>query len=137
MKKIYQPIVNYKLTIITLAVIVFLSLSATENINMPRFLNFEGADKLNHLGMYGFLTLIYLIERTAIFISGRQTLPTKWYYILWIIIIGGVMEIIQPLISGREKDVLDFLANTSGVVMTYLGFLILSKFYNVKSMSSS
>jgi hypothetical protein len=106
-KKILQGIVNYKLTILTLAIIVFLSLSGSENINTPQFLNFRGADKLIHLGMYGFLTIIYLIERTQLLKGKIKMKRTRWFYVLWIVFIGGIIEIIQPIIAGREKDIWD------------------------------
>lgn len=137
MNKIIQITVNYKFTILTVLVIIFLSLTGSENINTPGFFKFKNADKLWHFLMYGFLTIVYLMERTSFFQSKTKTKSSKWYFVLWIIITGAVIEIAQPIIAGREKDVWDFVANTAGVMLAYAVFLLLLRVYNFNSISSS
>ena len=137
MKINFYSIGYYKFTILTLVLIIFLSLSGGENINKPWYLNFEGSDKVIHFLMYGFLTLVYLSERTFIFRMKKKTKPAKWYFVLWIIFIGAAIEIFQPLLADRTKDIWDFTANTGGVIIAYLTFFMIMKFYNFNKISSS
>ncbi|PWD99744.1 VanZ family protein [Marinilabilia rubra] len=137
MKKLTQLAINYKFTIITLATILFLSLKTSKDFNTPWFLDFPHSDKLVHFGMYGFLTLIYLIERTAYFRVKSETKKLKWVYTIWIVITGAIIEIVQPLIAGREKDIIDFGANTFGVIIAYIAFSLLKRYYNFNKIFSS
>ena len=137
MQKTLQKVVNYKFTILTVAIIIFLSLTGSENINTPKIFKFKNADKLIHFGMYGFLTLVYLIERTGFINKKTKQNKTKWFYVMWIILIGVVIEIGQPIIAGREKDVWDFIANTAGVILAYFAFLVICKYYNFNKIFSS
>jgi VanZ family protein len=127
MKNILKHIVNYKFTLVTLLTVLFLSLSSGENINKPWFLKFENSDKLIHFSMYGFLTLIYLMERTHFLRIKTKTRQTRWYFILWIFVTGGIIELLQPLMANRQKDLWDFLANTSGIISAYLMFLLIRR----------
>jgi hypothetical protein len=137
MNKLSQLLINYKLTLITAGIIFFLSLSTSENINKVWFLNFKFSDKLAHLGMYGFLTLVYLIERTAFLRSSQATRKTRWFYVWWIILIGAGIEFLQPVIVGRDKDFWDFIANTIGILVGYLLFYYIKKYYNFNKTPSS
>ena len=137
MQKTMQTIINYKLTILTVGIILFLSLSASENINKPWFLDFKNSDKLIHAGMYGFLTLVFLMERTAFLRSSQATRKTKWYYVWWIILTGAFIELIQPLMADRTKDFWDFMANTLGIMLAYLVFYIIKRYYNFSKTFSS
>jgi glycopeptide antibiotics resistance protein len=128
MNKTLKHIVNYKFTIITLLTILFLSLSSGENINKPWFLKFENSDKIVHFGMYGFLTLIYLMERTRFLRIRTKTKQTRWYFVLWIFITGAFIELLQPLLAERQKDIWDFIANTTGIISAYLVFLLIRRY---------
>lgn len=87
--------------------------------------------------MYGFLTLIYLIERTAYFRIKSETKKLKWFYTIWIVLTGAIIEIVQPLVAGREKDIIDFAANTLGIFIAYIAFALLKKYYNFNKTFSS
>ena len=137
MKKIIQTLENYKFTLATVGLILFLSLSSSDNIPKPRFFSFENSDKVIHFLMYGFLTLVYLMERTHFLKIRIKTKQTRWYYVLWIFITGAIIEIVQPILSDRNQDIWDFVANTSGIITAYLGFLILRKLYNFNKIFSS
>ena len=132
-----QQLINYKFTIITLGIIFFLSLSSSESINKSWLLDFKYADKLAHMGMYGFLTLVYLMERTAFLRSSQATRKIRWFYVWWIVLIGAFIEVIQPAFAGREKDLWDFMANTTGILLAYLLFFIIKKNYNFNKTFSS
>ncbi|MGQ1889529.1 VanZ family protein [Thermophagus sp. OGC60D27] len=137
MKTTLKLFENYKFTITTVGIIIFLSLSSSEDIHKPRFLTFENADKVIHFLMYGFLTFVYLMERTHFLKIKVKTKQTRWYYVLWIFIIGGIIEVVQPILSDRNQDIWDFLANTSGIIMAYIGFLVLRKIYSFNKIFSS
>jgi len=137
MRKTMQQLINYKFTIITLGIIFFLSLSSSESINKSWLLDFKYADKLAHMGMYGFLTLVYLMERTAFLRSSQATRKIRWFYVWWIVLIGAFIEVIQPAFAGREKDLWDFMANTTGILLAYLLFFIIKKNYNFNKTFSS
>ncbi|WP_462317298.1 VanZ family protein [Marinilabilia sp.] len=137
MKKLIQLSINYKFTIFTLGIILFLSLRASQDFSPPWFLDFPHSDKVVHFCMYGFLTLIFLIERTAFFRIKTATKQLKWYYTIWIVLTGAIIEIVQPIIAGREKDIIDFAANTSGVIVAYFAFFLLKKYYNFNKIFSS
>jgi glycopeptide antibiotics resistance protein len=137
MNKTVQQVINYKLTLTTVGFIFFLSLSTSENINKVWFLDFKNSDKLAHMGMYGFLTLVYLMERTAFLRSSQATRKIRWFYVWWIALIGAFIEFIQPILSGRDKDLWDFIANTTGIMLAYLTFYIIKKYYNFNNTFSS
>ncbi|MGM0377837.1 MAG: VanZ family protein [Bacteroidota bacterium] len=137
MKKIIQQLVNYKFTILTLGIILFFSLKGGESINRPWFLQFKESDKVLHFLMYGFLTMVYLAERTYFLKTKRKTNPVRWYYVLWIILIGAAIEIVQPILADRTKDIWDFIANTGGIFIAYFTFFLINKHYNFNSISSS
>lgn len=137
MKKFIQQVVNYKFTILTLGIILFLSLKGSESINKPWFLQFKESDKVLHFLMYGFLTMVYLAERTFFLKAKTKTNPVRWYYILWIVIIGAAIEIVQPIMAERAKDIWDFAANTAGIFIAYLAFFLITKYYNFNNISSS
>ena len=137
MKKIIQQIVNYKFTILTLGIIIFFSLKGGENINKPWFLQFKESDKVLHFLMYGFLTMVYLAERTFFLNTKTKTHSVKWYYVLWIILIGAAIEIIQPVLADRSKDIWDFIANTTGIFIAYWVFFLITKYYKFSNISSS
>lgn len=137
MDKTMQQLINYKFTLITVGIIFFLSLSTSESINKVWFLDFPHSDKIAHMGMYGFLTLVYLMERTAFLRRYQTTRKTRWYFVWWIVLIGAILELIQPFMAGREKDFLDFIANTSGIIMAYIAFFLIKKYYNFNKTFSS
>lgn len=83
--------------------------------------------------MYGFLTLIYLMERTRFLRIKTKTKQTRWYFVLWIFITGGIIEVLQPLLAERQKNIWDFLANTIGIIVAYLVFLLIRRFIKDRS----
>lgn len=133
MKNFFQHINNYKFTLITVGIILILSLSSSEDINKPNFLDFKNSDKVIHYLMYAFLTLIYLMERTHFLKIKTKTKQTRWYFVLWIFLTGGIIEILQPILSDRNQDIWDFIANTSGIITAYILFYILRTTVSTKS----
>jgi glycopeptide antibiotics resistance protein len=87
--------------------------------------------------MYGFLTMVYLMERTAFLRPKSKTKKIRWFYVIWIVLTGAVIEIMQPILAGRTKDIWDFVANTSGIVIAYTVFSVLKRYYNFNKIFSS
>jgi len=98
------------ITILLLIVITILSLSPLQKISIP------GTDKTHHLIAYFFLALPSAISR-----------PKNYLYLgLCFIAYGGLIEMLQPYFN-RHGEWLDFLANTSGVILSYLSVRIYKK----------
>ncbi len=117
----------YKFTLLTILVILLLSLMNTDDLKTPSIFSFRGADKIIHMMMYAGLTLVYLTERSHLFSRSRKYKPVKLYSILWIIALGGFIELIQPVMGGREKDWMDFLANCAGTLLVFITFPLVMK----------
>jgi VanZ family protein len=108
-------------------IIMILSLIRTDGIKTPPMLAFEGADKVIHVLMYAGLTLVYLIEHSHLLSRERDYQRVKIYSITWIMAMGGLLELAQPIFGGRHKDWRDFLANCTGVILVYLTYRFVLK----------
>ena len=137
MSPVLKVLNTYKLTFLTIGVIMVLSLIKTEGMDTPSLLAFEGVDKVIHLLMYAGLTLIYLVEHSRLFSKKRDYRPVKIYSVIWIMALGGFLELAQPIIGGRTRDWQDFLANCSGVILVYFTYRLSLNFWRKpKDMSS-
>ena len=66
-------------------------------------------DKLAHFLTYGlFALLAYRLETPV----GRY-----WFLCIGIVMYGGLLELAQSFVPGREMSALDLLANTGGVLL--------------------
>jgi len=100
---------NWKLfTFFLLSIITILSLYP-----LPVLPEVPGSDKSHHLIAYSVLAIPMVLA------NPRNLL----LYLLLLIIYGGLIEIIQPYVN-RYGEWLDFLANTIGVISTYIAVLI-------------
>ena len=99
------------ITIFILLSITFLSLYPVQKL--PEL---SGGDKTHHFVAYFLLALPTGLIK-----------PKKWIlFILFFIIFGGIIEIIQPYVN-RYGEWLDFFANTIGVITGFFAGLILKK----------
>lgn len=114
---------KYKLTIITAAVVVSISLMSSSKVPSTDLWNYKGIDKLVHLAMYAALSFVLFSEKHRNnFQFKRQPLNnTNIYFIIALVVTGGVIEIIQPILANRSREIMDFAANTTGV---FLGFYV-------------
>jgi len=104
-----------QLTFFLLILIAFLSLYP-----LPKLPELTGTDKTHHLVAYFFLALP----------SGLKK-PKKWALnICFFIIFGGVVEVIQPFVN-RYGELLDFLANTIGVIFGFIAGLTLKNKFRI------
>ncbi|MDE6176928.1 MAG: hypothetical protein K2F71_05235 [Paramuribaculum sp.] len=83
---------------------------------------FEHADKVVHALMFGFLSWIFTADMSV----GRRGEPAAFASSGWIrvalpavgaALLGGVIELLQPGLSGRSCDAADFAADVAGVLL--------------------
>lgn len=69
----------------------------------------EHADKVSHFVVYGFFAVLG-------FMAAKNT---RMFYIICVAIIvyGGLLEVAQYYVISREMSLLDFIANTLGVLV--------------------
>lgn len=103
--------------------ISYLSL-AKQNFPNPISVSWIQPDKLVHTAMYFTLALVSIIELSKL---GKLKSPKS--VILWAFIVpisfGGLMEILQQFVPNRSCDIIDFLANTIGVILAYVLYRVL------------
>lgn len=126
MQKLISLILNSKLllpfAIFCTACIVYLSLSDISGL--PK-LEVEFEDKLYHLVAYFALTSVWLLALTS---YSSESLRVNILISLGIIGFGIVIEIFQEVITDyRVFDVYDILANSIGVIVSFLCFELFKK----------
>lgn len=103
-------------------IIIILSLLPVSNLNVPKIISIPHLDKLAHIFMYFVFTLLLIFG----FRTYSQGEFKKSYYLISFIlaiVLGGLTEIAQGIYFSsfsRQKDLMDFLANTAGVFFALL-----------------
>ena len=100
-------------TILIFSTILFLSLYPLPRLPMMN----EGVDKLYHFIAY--LSLVLPLG----YVQPKYT----FLYLFTLILIGGIIEVIQPYVN-RYGEWLDLLANTLGIFVGFLVGKIVAKF---------
>ena len=106
----YPFLAKWMSGLITLAIIW---LSLTPQAELPEV---PGSDKTHHIIAYAALAI------PTAFAYPRRIFETAAFYIL----LGGLIELVQPYVN-RYGELLDFMANLSGVILGTLFGLFLSK----------
>lgn len=106
---------------LTLAAVLWLTLAPRPLPDTDvRF--FEHADKVVHALMFGFLSWIFTADMSV----RRIGEPTAFASLGWVRVVlpavgaallGGVIELLQPGLSGRSCDAADFAADVAGVLL--------------------
>jgi len=119
LKQIYK----YKFTLITTVIILILSLMSSSEVPSTKLWDFKGIDKWVHLTMYLGLSSIYFTEKNWKKQKKSKEIITSYniFPIFILIIMGGIIELIQPILANRSCELMDFIANTTGIL---LGFKI-------------
>lgn len=102
-------------------VAVILILSAQQNLHPPDQFRFN--DKFYHLMEY--FGLGVLLARA--FRAGRRAVPPMRTLMLAVtlgVLVGVCDEIFQSFIPGRSSDIFDVLADTTGVLLSQVMFLL-------------
>jgi glycopeptide antibiotics resistance protein len=96
----------------------------TSTIEVPRFFTFKGLDKIEHFLMFFGLSFIFFYEKFRK-VQKKEfmfKLTENHKYLLFFILSGFLIEIFQPILSNRVRDLYDFLTD---VVGSYAGFFVL------------
>lgn len=114
---------KYKFTVLTAAIVVTLSLMSSSQVPSTNLWNFKGIDKLVHLAMYSALSFVLFSEKNRHNTSiNRQAFNrANIYQIIALVVTGGIIELIQPALANRSREIMDFVANTTGV---FFGFYL-------------
>jgi len=96
------------------AAIVWLSLTPS-----PPQIDAEFGDKIGHFGSYGLLMLWFCF----LYLSRN----TRAWYAAAFIAMGVGLEFVQGWLAYRTYDVMDMAANTIGVLLGWVGALLLKK----------
>ena len=78
-------------------------------------------DKIVHFLMYGIMGLL-------VYVSVPSESKRK-YLLVFIVLLGAALELIQMHIPGRSASFIDIFANTGGVVCAILLYWIYSRFF--------
>jgi membrane-associated phospholipid phosphatase/VanZ family protein len=128
---------QYRFSILVALIILYISV--LKPAQLPRIPLFPYADKVIHLLMYGFLALFLNYETIpakqlpawlfpklkGIRLPNVKTSQSVMLLIVLIlpILMGGIIELLQQYcFPPRTGDWIDFLANTTGVLLAYLLF---------------
>jgi VanZ family protein len=106
-------------------VILFLSFTGAGTFSRLHLPDIPNLDKIVHAIMYFTLMFALIIENRAILVS------LKSYLILATIplFFGGVIEVFQSMFTTtRTGDILDFCANTIGIILSVLAWLVIKRF---------
>lgn len=112
---------QYKFTIVVGIIVTIVSLLNSSKFPSPGAFGFKHMDKVVHVIMYMSLSYVLYLERN---LEKYQSIRThkipNWLFLVVLIAMGGVIEIIQPMVSNRSCDLYDFLSNGLGAIFGYL-----------------
>jgi VanZ family protein len=114
---------KYKFTLLTAAIVISVSLMGSSKVPSTNLWNFKGIDKLVHLAMYSGLSFVFFVEKTRYHttLSKQPFNLTNIFPILALMVTGGIIELVQPALANRSREIMDFVANTTGV---FIGFYL-------------
>ena len=123
-QNIYNILYRYPLSLLTIAVIIYLTLFYKSDDKTPTF---QHLDKIVHFIMYGGLCSVLWFEYLCSHKRINFTNITLGAVVLPILFSGG-LEITQSTITTTRKgDIYDFLFNTLGVLSAILFSLYVSR----------
>ncbi len=111
---------HYKFTILLTILILIVILMPGGNVPEVKV---EGFDKVVHLGMFGALTLCFYYEYNEY--KGR--LPHFIYTFLTVALFGLATEVMQLFADKRSFDLRDLLADSVGILLASIVFIIIQK----------
>ena len=106
---------HYRFSLVTILAVMYLSFFHPPSVNIPQY---PGIDKLAHFCMYaglsGILWLEFLLNHRKKTINIRYAIVGA---VICPILFGAFIEFLQEYITAyRQGDILDFIANTCGVL---------------------
>lgn len=98
--------------------IIYLSLSTGRGLTkLPPIPPFENADKLMHFLMYMGMSGALCIDMHR---DGKNALWIGLIAFIGSTLLGGALELLQPLFPPRTCDLLDFIADAAGAGLGYI-----------------
>ncbi len=120
---------QYKFSLVVAIIITILSLVNDSSLPKTGFFGIKNFDKLIHIVMYMSLSYVFFIEQNLKKYKEQRSYKIQnWMVLILLIIMGGLIEIIQPHISNRSCDLYDFLSNTAGAILGYILYHSTKKF---------
>ena len=119
----FKKIRKYKFTIICLFTIIHLCFLDMGDMNPPNIFAFSKSDLFAHFSMFLGLSFIFFIEKQHNN-EKKLTFAENQIYIIAFIILGFLIEIFQPILSTRSRELFDFIADVIGCYAGYFIFLL-------------
>lgn len=126
-RKIIRFIPKFVCTGLTLALILWLTLAPKPvgDFDMPIF---PGADKIVHAIMFGWLTLMFVIDLHKHSHASKLSAIAIILCALTSLTIGGLIEILQQWMNiGRGMEFDDFLADAVGSLIVAAAILVIRR----------
>jgi len=112
---------QYKFSLVVAIIITIVSLVNDSSLPKTGFFGIKNFDKIIHIAMYMSLSYVFFIEQNLKKYKEQRSYKIQnWMVLILLIIMGGLIEIIQPHISNRSCDLYDFLSNTVGAILGYI-----------------
>lgn len=125
MKFVITLIKRYKLTLMTLLLI--LCLTFCKPTNLGRTSTIIGIDKAVHFIMYSTLCAVFWFENFRL-PNVPKLRRLLFYAVLLPIVLGGLLEYLQSILTSyRDSEFDDFLFNTAGVLFAALFSLLFTR----------
>ena len=98
-------------------------------ISSPRYILSIRFDLFAHFSMFFGLSFLFFFEKYRKNKDKILKSSENHKYILLIVLFGFFIELFQPILSNRSRELYDFLADVIGSYTGYSGFLLLRKFF--------
>jgi VanZ family protein len=101
---------------------------------VPRFFMFKGFDKVVHFLMFFGLSFIFFFEKLR---KDRKKelefkLTENHKYLLFFVLTGFLIEIFQPVLANRSRDLYDFILDVVGSYSAYFVLVFVKKAISLK-----
>ena len=106
-------------------VLLLTGLPGNDFPTLPSFWDRFQPDKIVHMGIFG---LLFVLLATGSYYKGGQLTVSKkllYIYAFSVTALGGIIELLQKWVFiGRSCDILDFLADTIGVTLAFVFYML-------------
>ena len=118
-------LIQYKFSILLAGFIVLLSLIPSSSMPHTRLYSIPFLDKLVHIGMYGALGLVTLLERHCT----KQCFLKEFFLLFLLFSLSALMEILQAtVVASRAAEWFDLAANFCGLAGAWLTYSFFRRF---------
>lgn len=118
-------LIQYKFSLLLAGFIVILSLLPNSSMPHTRLFSIPFLDKFVHMGMYGALGLVALLERRC----KEQCFPRELLLLFLLFSLSFLMEILQAtVVASRSAEWFDLAANFIGLAGAWLSYSFFRRF---------